>query len=378
MANISDLIYFDHAAATPVRSELWPLLPELAMRCYANPEAAHRLASEVRRLLEDAGQRLAAAVFGRTLPECGVVFGGSASELLALIGSLHRPAHAAGAGSQLEHPAVLAMLRRGCGAVRMTEVDRDGRWQLPATPDGAVALAAVSWVQSETGLIQPLDRMLPELRRAFPEALLLVDAVQGAGKLEFPAALPDLAVVSGHKFGAPGGAALLLLSPAARQLEKALAKLRRDDYLTGRTEPLNALLLSRAAELAAAECKPNFERVAALGRLLRAGLANLELPVGKEVIFTAAEERSSPYILHFVLPGYDSGVLVRMLSQRDIMVAAGSACRAESKLPSAALTALGFPRRLGHSGLRLSFSPANTVAEAQTFLKVLPEVLRDY
>ena len=379
MANPSDIIYFDHAAATPVRRELYALFPELARRCYANSEAAHRLACELRNELREAGKRLAGALFERDPPECEVIFGNSASELLALLGCLAWPARAAGAGSMLDHPAVQAMLRHGFAAVRTLPVDRRGLALAPAMPpDGTVKLAAVPWVQSEIGLVQSPETMLPELRRAFPEALTLLDMVQGAGKLAPPETLPDLAVISGHKFGAPGGAALLLLAPAARRLAPAFQQLRHRDYRTGRVEPLTALLLTHALELVAGERRENSVKVAQIGGLLRAGLAQRQLPNGNAISFTVAAAASSPYILHFLLPGYDGGVLVRMLSERNIMVAAGSACQAESKNPSAALTALGFPRRLAYSGLRLSFSPDNTAAEAQTFLRVLFEVLGTY
>ena len=60
------------------------------------------------------------------------------------------------------------------------------------------------------------------------------------------------------------------------------------------------------------------------------------------------------------------------------MVAAGSACRSESGEPSAVLRALGLSRELAYSGLRLSFGADNTMAEAERFLAVFPEVLHDY
>ena len=369
-------VYFDHAAAAPVLPEVWQTAQALAPHAFANPEAAHGMASQLRKSIRQAGETVAAVLFARPPRERSCHFAGSASELAARLSLLRW--HGAAAGSLLDHPALQAMRRRAFRDDRSLALDRAGMPILPDVPDPSVTLVTLPYVQSETGLCLDPERTVAAFRRAFPEALILLDMVQAAGKYPPLAVLPDLALVSGHKFGAPGGAALLLLSERARKLDEPLHALRHQDYLAGREEPLAVGLFARALTLAAERREKTSARVAAIADVLRARLEKIRIKDAPAVRFLFPTERVSPYILHFLLPGYDTGVIVRMLSERNIMVAAGSACRSESGEPSALLRALGLSRELAYSGLRLSFGPDNTMAEAERFLAVFPEVLRDY
>ena len=159
---------------------------------------------------------------------------------------------------------------------------------------------------------------------------------------------------------------------------KAERALRRQDYLVGRDEPLSILLMTRALEIMTARREENLDRVRSLAEFLRGKLAKLQIKGSSAVRFLFAPEAVSPYILHFLLPGYDTGVIVRMLSCRNIMVAAGSACRSESGEPSAVLRGLGLSRETAYSGLRLSFGPDSTLAEAERFCDVFAETLQNY
>src|SRR5690606_20005523 len=80
-----------------------------------------------------------------------------------------------------------------------------------ADAEGASLLVAVHWVNNETGVIQPIERinaMVGPTRHA-----LFVDAVQALGKLplDFAASAPDMMAVSGHKIGSPAGIGALLV-----------------------------------------------------------------------------------------------------------------------------------------------------------------------
>ena len=93
---------------------------------------------------------------------------------------------------------------------------------------------------------------------------------------------------------------------------------------------------------------------------------------------TVPAEVASAYILHFSLPGYQSAVIVRMLSARGIHVSSGSACQAETDTPSIVLTAMGWKKEAAFSAIRLSLDIENTWEECNHFLKVFEEVLQEY
>ena len=104
------------------------------------------------------------------------------------------------------------------------------------------------------------------------------------------------------------------------------------------------LTLAFAATRRRAAREATLRRISELNAAARELLAGLPLPGGARSFCTVPAEAASPFILHLTLPGVQSGVVVRMLSEEDVMVAAGSACASETRTPSAALTALGFAR----------------------------------
>ena len=78
------------------------------------------------------------------------------------------------------------------------------------------------------------------------------------------------------------------------------------------------------------------------------------------------------------LPGVETGVLVRMLSEAGIMAAAGSACSSESREPSPALLAIGFRRADAWSGLRVSLGPDSSGGDAEKLIKAVRNVLKNW
>ena len=119
-------------------------------------------------------------------------------------------------------------------------------------------------------------------------------------------------------------------------------------------------------------------RISELNAAARELLAGLPLPGGARSFCTVPAEAASPFILHLMLPGVQSGVVVRMLSEEDVMVAAGSACASETRTPSAALTALGFSREQAYSGLRISFGFDTSPEDVKKMAEALKTVLKNY
>ena len=337
------MIHFDQAAALRPDPAVLDFYRETAGRTFVNQEAAHRFAYDLRKELEDAGTRLARALAGEALH---VVWGSSGTDVLRTCGMLDRFRRGKVRISPFEHPAAAAAFAGG---------------------DGAEVLTVYPAVESETGMLDDGTAWRT------PGVPLLCDAIQAAGKLPLDSEA-DLIAVSGHKLGGMGGAALLYRDAA---LTPEFARLRAEHRI-GRPEPAQCLTLAFAAERARERLAENAEKVREINRFLREKLVGMKLPGGKTVRATLAEEKASPYILHLLFPGMQTGVLVRMLGERGVACAAGSACAAESDQPSPTLLAMGFSRADAYSGLRLSFGPDNTPAEAEKFIEIFASAIKDY
>ncbi len=375
-------IYLDNAAAAAPEKAIIDVFAAAAMDCYANQEAIHQQAYAVRQKLEAAAGDLALALTGD--PSAKVVWGNSGTDLFNLFShaTMLRKGNIV---TTLEHPALQAALKRTGAELRTApllngKVDLE---ELGIIADRNTVLVAIHHVQSETGVVQDLTGIRKIIDGCAPQALFFSDTIQSAGKLPIPwkdAGL-DIISVSGHKLGTPGGAALILRAgkdSTRKNLAEFFDRSRNREYLAGRPEPAVMLTLAHSVKTCAVERDQVLATVRTMNLELRKYLAGLELAGKRKIRFTVPPEDASPFILHITLPGYEGAVLVRMLSEQGVTVSSGSACSAESNLPSPALTAMKYNKKDAFSALRISFWRNNSSNDIQRFADALKAVISDY
>ena len=333
-------LYLDHAATTPLLPQARAAMAEGLAR-WANPSSPHAEGRAARAALEDARERIKAAL-GWDHP---LIFTSGASEAIALALGRARPGPRL--ISAVEHEAVA---RAGPDAAL-----------LPVGPDGIViagavspgALVAIQTANSETGVIQPLAALSATLRAA--GALLLADCAQSAGKLPLPDA--DFIALAAHKLGGPPGFGALLV--------RDLATLRpsggqEQGYRPG-TENLPAAL-GLAAALEARV--PWMEQTASL----RASLERRIVAAGGAVV--AGDSPRIATIGAYRLPGVPAAAQLIRLDMDGIAVSAGSACSSGSLRPSHVLKAMGWEDGAAREVIRVSFGPETGAADIERFLAV--------
>ena len=375
------MIYLDHAAAVPVLNEVSSSYPELLKKYSGNPEAAHRLGHTLNKELA----RLGDTLFDTLLPHARVeqkacFFGSDTTELLNITAYTFGDKTAGCCSSALEHISVRTMLKRSFGKVENFLLDDCGK--ITAFPENIAncRFIVITHVQSETGVMQNLPELMKKLRQAAPRAVILLDMVQSNMLYPFPtdALLPDLLLISGAKTGADSGAALLAMNSAAILLKDKIAALRKKEYLIGKSNIVQAAALVLSVQVNDKKRVENLRQISLLNSFLRNQLAGMTLPNGRKCRLTVPESSSAANIIHFILPGYQAGVLVRMFSAENIMLSSGSACQSESDEPSAVLQALKYSKSDSYSGIRISLSGQNTLLEAGTFMQKLQEILKNY
>ena len=373
-------VYLDNAASMVPDDSVLELFSGYSRDFYANPESEHTSGLDCSMAVSEAGRKAALALTGSR--DYDLIWASSATEAMNMVLSCREIIGRHVLVSRAEHPAFSGTLGRFAAETRQVGIRRDGAVDLEQLAEkctGETTAMAVHHVQNETGALQDLKVISNTLRKRSPGSLLIVDSVQSACKLPVPfiEAGINIAFVGGHKIGFPSGGAAVFRFDSERQkaaLRAHIAVLRSKQHSIGRVEPPVALCLSEAVCHACDKLAGRLGQAKKLNSLLRKKLAES----GLDVRFLIPAELASPYIASVMLPGYHAQILVRMLSERGVMVSAGSACEAASKEVSETLIALGLPSRDARSVLRVSFGFQSSKGDITALIETLHEVVRDF
>lgn len=370
-----EVIYLDHAAATPLDERvLFAMMPYFSEKFY-NPSSPYAPAISVRRDYEVAKQALASTI-GAKGDELVMTAGATESINLAFnsIGG-----HVVTAN--VEHHAVLEAAKRYDHTI--IESDKRGLVLSDAVkkairPD--TRLVSIALANNELGTIQPL-RDIATVVKAERERRLMAgdttpiylhsDASQGAGQLDIHVARlgVDLLTLNAGKVYGPKQVALLWAAAYVRLTPQIVGGGQERGIRSGTENVAGVIGFSKAMELAEKHRKFESERLRELRDELQNKLTN-EFP---SAIVSGYEKRRLPSHLHISFPGIDAERLIFALEMRGVLVATGSACAANKGTRSHVLTAIGLAPEVADGSLRLTLGhlsgEENVKKAAQTIIE---------
>ncbi|HEX9608280.1 MAG TPA: cysteine desulfurase family protein [Gemmatimonadaceae bacterium] len=376
---LTDPIYLDHAATTPVREEVFDAMKPFYGPRFGNPSSTHRWGREARAALDEARERVGRCLGARPDEIC-FTSGGTEADNLAILGAwraLKAKGRTAVVTTPIEHKAILGAVHQAAheGAEeRFLGMTSDGVID-PASfdelVDDKVAVCTIMWVNNEIGSIQPLPELAAKAKQR--GALVHTDAVQAFGKTRIDAQTQqfDFLTISGHKFGAPKGIGALFIRRGTH-IEPLMHGGTQDRGRRPGTENVAAAVgLARAAELTLAECEAHCARIRKLREKLEAGIL---ARIPDAVIHGRGAERA-PHILNVSVPGTDSESLLMALDLRGIAASGGSACQSGSISPSHVLTAIGVRPDLASAAIRMSLGVLTTDQSIDRVIEVFPALV---
>lgn len=354
--------YLDHASTSPLRPGVAEAMaPWLGA---ADPGRVHTEGRMARAALEEARERIAAALGCRGGREVVLTSGATEAVAMATWGAIRRTPGGAVVAAAVEHSCVREWAARAGGGVVEPAVDGAGRLSLDGVDLGGAALVNVQWGNHEVGTLQPVAEVVAAGREA--GVLVHVDAAQAAGRvpLDFAGLGADLLSVSAHKLGGPRGIGALLVRRGLR-VEPLLVGGAQERMRRAGLENVAA-----AAGFAAAlgGVDPAVEG-ARQHRLAERLLVEAGATAGVRR-FTPDERL--PHIACFGLEGVEAEPVLLGLDQAGIAVHSGSSCSSELLEPSPVLEAMGVE---GDRSLRVSVGWDTTDADVDAFLAALPDVL---
>jgi len=368
--------YLDHASSSLLRpAALEAMLPFLRGHP-GDPGRLHAEGRETRVAVEVAREQVA-ALFGARPRE--VVFTATGTEAVnsAIFGAVERARVGDGrhhiVTTTVEHSAVLDACTRSGFETTTVGVDRLGRFAASDVVEALrpdTALVTVQLANHEVGTVQTA---VPEIVGGARErgVVVHVDACAAAGHLavDFGALGADLCSVDGHPWGAPKGAAALLVRRGLRfppfVVGGAQERARR-----GGLEDVPAIVGfgAAAAELGADD---RLGAEATRQCALTDALAAAATAVPGVTRFGDPGSRL-PNLLCVGIEGVEAEPVLLGLDQRGVAVHSGSSCSSELLEPSPVLAAMGVD---ADRSLRASVGWCSTADDVARFADAFPDVV---
>lgn len=362
-------IYLDFNATAPlgdhVRAALTQVLSDPGYT--GNPSSVHAEGRRMRDRIERARNGVA-GLLGRPREQVVFTSGGTEGNALGVLGlaavAAQRGLPRVVAAAAIEHPslagAVAALVQRGW-ELRPIGVTGDGA--LVAGSLTGVGLVAVTAVNHELGTLAD-PAVITAARQA--GALVHVDAVQAAGKLDLAVIDADALVVSAHKLGGPQGVGALAMA-ADDGLPLVDAGHQERGRRPGTENALGIIGFGAAVEQLA---MTPWSAVAALGDRLEAGLRAIP---GVRIHGAGAPRIGGTINAGFT--GARGESIVIALDLAGIAASTGAACSSGSVQPSPVLLGIGLPPERAREAVRFSLGRTTTADEIDAVLARLPAIV---
>ncbi|HYD85849.1 MAG TPA: cysteine desulfurase family protein [Vitreimonas sp.] len=359
-------IYCDYNAGAPIRAEAAVAMSR-ALALGGNASSVHAFGRRMRAMIEDAREKIAAALEAQAE---NIVFTGGASEALQL--ALTSSGAASLIVSAVEHDAVYEHAKRALNADHIAPADENGVIKLDEltallAEAPKPALLALQLANNETGVIQPIARVAALCREH--GALLLVDAAQAFGRI--PVSVGDLdatyLVVSSHKLGGPAGAGALVLAPGAPFVTTRFGGGQERGRRPGTENGAAIVGFAVAVEWALQDMAAEAARVRALRDRFEAGLP------GESVVFGAGALRL-PNTSNFALIGLNAETAVIAMDLEGVAISSGAACSSGKVRLSRVLAAMGVGPDLAKGALRVSFGHESKETDVDEVLLALNKI----
>jgi len=371
-------IYLDHAATTPLRSEVLAAMMPFLTDAFGNPSSAHSFGRQARAALDEAHERVATRLNAEPR-EIVFTSGGTEANNLALKGAAWagKPRGHRIVTTAIEHHAVghaLRYLEKFGFEVVELPVDRYGRVD-PDAVEHAIGdrttVVSVMLGNNEVGTIQPIEEIGRRVK-AHKGVLFHVDAVQAAPYVELDVERlgADFVSIAAHKFEGPKGVGALYIRHGTHILAQQHGGTQERHRRAGTENVAGAVGLAAAFDLACTERPETNRRLRKLRDKLRTAVLAVD---GTEL--TGHPQERLPGLLSIIARDTDGTAVSLSLDLEGIACSVGSACTTGSTEVSHVLGAMGYPDEEARGALRMSLGRTTTEADIATASDAIPRTI---
>jgi len=373
------MIYFDNASTTKPFDEVLQVFDEINREYFANPSSNHYFGEKTAHLLNEARDAVISSLNLNNTYQCLFLSGATESDNLALKGIAFSYANRGRKiiTDAVEHPAVLIALQQlkeqfGFEVV-ILPVRNDGTADpevLLKAMDDKTILVSVMAVNNEVGSINDIAS-LGQIVHRFHKAFFHVDATQAVGKEKIDYSSADLISFSGHKFGATKGTGCLIYKKNIHFQPLISGGEQEFGFRAGTVNVAGYCALAKALAIVTARQEENHKKLIVLHDRLLSGLK-----LRSDVVINSPVD-GAPCVVNFSLKKKKASVVMEALSRKEIYVSSVSACSSKTEKVSYVLLSMGKTRDEAANGIRVSFSPNNTLEEVDIFLKEFDSIMKE-
>ena len=372
------LLYFDHAATTPVKNEvLQEMLPYFTNN-FGNPSSIYSIGRRSKKAVENARTKVAKAI-GCQEKEIYFTSCGSESDNLAVKGvafaNKNKGNHII--TSKIEHPAILNTcknLEENGFEVTYLNVDENGFIDLQELKNSIkpeTILISIMFANNEIGTIQPIKEISRIAKDS--EIIFHTDCVQAVGnvKIDVNEFGIDLLSMSAHKFYGPKGVGALYVRNGIEFTRIQDGGHQEKNKRAGTENVAGIVGLGKAIEIADNNLK-NYN-----SKLLKLRNYFIREITSKydNVKINGDLKQRLPGNINISFPGIDAEELLLKLDNQGICASAGSACSSGSTQPSHVLTAIGLSEEYATGSLRITLGEENTIDDVKFLINCIEKIL---
>ena len=381
-----ELIYLDHAAATPVSESVMRAMAPYFSEKFFNPSSAYIKGVEVRRDYEAAKDEIARTI-GAKSDELVMTAGATESINLAF-SAINNFDDGEILVGKFEHHSVLAAADRS-GSVQKINITKKGMIDLEdlrSKISPQTVLVSVMIANNETGAIQPLASVAEIIRAERLRRLendearpiyLHSDASQGVGQVDVHVSRlgVDMLTINAGKIYGPKQTGLLWVSKDVRLQAQIVGGGQERNLRSGTENVPSVIGFARAMKLAEKHRKSENERLKNLKtdfiKILKSNFSETEL------VSVADSKKQLNSHIAISFPGVDAERIIFMLETQNVMVSTGSACAANKHTRSQTLAAMGLGDEVINGSLRISLGKLSTAENTRRAAEIISQTIRD-
>lgn len=374
---MSQRIYFDNAATTPLLPEVIQTIHEIAGTIYGNPSSIHREGVTAKNLIEES-RRILSNYLHTSPAQVFFTSCGTESNNMIIKSAIKDHHVKTIISSPIEHSCVLNAINQyatennvqviylepnGYGLIDIQELERQlDQCQHPV-------LVSLMHTNNELGSTISLEKISTICKSK--NALFHSDTVQSIGLYDIDVEALQIDFISGsaHKFFGPKGIGFVYIKNPVTTKPLLYGGSQERNLRAGTENIIGIAALAKALELSIIERDQRFNHLMQLNQYFRTSLLDSNLNIS----FNTHEHQFNPKILNVYFENQPGLELILMnLDIHGIAVSAGSACSSGTEKSSHVIEYIR-PGSLGKS-VRFSFSHLNTIAEIDICIDILKKL----